>query len=323
MRIVVLDDVTLNPGDNGWGDFSGLGELVVYERTPPEQVLERAADADILVINKVRLSAALINALPRLRCICVVATGYDVVDTAAAAARGIPVCNVRAYGVESVAQQVMALLLELCRRVGEHDASIRRGDWGACPDFCYWLSPQVELAGLTMGIAGYGSIGRRVGELAHAFGMKVIAHSRSRSEPPAYAPFAFVSREELFREADVISLHCPLFPETREMVNRGTLALMKPGSLIINTARGGLVNENDVAEALRSGRLGGFGADVLSKEPAAPDNPLLHTPNTVLTPHIAWASLAARRTITRVTIANIRAFLAGKPQNVVNGVGES
>lgn len=318
MHIVVLDGQVLNPGDNPWTPLEACGSLTVYERTPPEQVVERAAHAQIVVTNKTRLTEDILGALPELRYIGVVATGYDVVDIAAAGRRGIPVCNVVAYGVNAVAQHVMALLLELCRRTSLHDASVRAGEWSRAVDWCYWKTPQRELTGLTMGIMGFGHIGRRVGELAHAFGMSVLAHSRSAGTPPDYAPFRFADQETLFAEADVLTLHCPLTDSTRGLVSRERLAAMKPGALLINTARGPLLDEAAVAEALRGGRLGGFGADVLSTEPPAPDNHLLGTPNTLITPHISWATVKARRNITRLAAENIRAWQEGRPRNVVN-----
>ena len=308
----------LNPGDNPWTPLETCGALTVYERTPPELVAKRAAHAQIVVTNKTRLTADILAALPELRYIGVVATGYDVVDVAAAGRRGIPVCNVVAYGVDAVAQHVMALLLELCRRTSLHDASVRAGEWSRAVDWCYWKSPQRELTGLNMGIMGFGNIGRRVGELAHAFGMSVLAHSHSAGMQPDYAPFRFVDRDTLFAEADVLTLHCPLTDATRGLVSRERLATMKPGALLINTARGPLLDEAAVAEALHSGHLGGFGADVLSTEPPEPNNPLLGTPNTLITPHISWATVKARRNITRLAAENIRAWQEGQPRNVVN-----
>lgn len=318
MHIVVLDGQVLNPGDNPWTPLETCGALTVYERTPPELVAKRAAHAQIVVTNKTRLTADILAALPELRYIGVVATGYDVVDVAAAGRRGIPVCNVVAYGVDAVAQHVMALLLELCRRTSLHDASVRAGEWSRAVDWCYWKSPQRELTGLNMGIMGFGNIGRRVGELAHAFGMSVLAHSHSAGMQPDYAPFRFVDRDTLFAEADVLTLHCPLTDATRGLVSRERLATMKPGALLINTARGPLLDEAAVAEALHSGHLGGFGADVLSTEPPEPNNPLLGTPNTLITPHISWATVKARRNITRLAAENIRAWQEGQPRNVVN-----
>ncbi len=318
MKIVILDGHTLNPGDISWDEIASFGELTAWERTPDNAILERSKGAQVLITNKTPLRAATLAALPDLRCICVLATGYDVVDVAAAKERGIPVCNTPAYGVDSVAQHVFALILELCRNVGKHDESIRRGDWLNCEDFCYWIKPQMELTGKTLGIVGFGNIGRKVGELGHAFGMEVLANQRHRNNPPAYVPFAFADLDELFARSDVVSLHCPLTDETRAMVNAERLKSMKPGALLINAGRGPLLDEAAVAEALREGRLGGLGADVLSVEPPAADNPLLGTPNTFLTPHIAWAGLNARRNIIRITAGNLRGFVGGRPQNVVN-----
>lgn len=318
MKIVVLDGYTLNPGDNPWEPLSQLGECTVYDRTPPEQVIERAAQAECLFVNKTKLTAEIVNRLPRLRFIGVLATGVDVVDVQAAARRGIPVCNAPAYGADAVAQHVFALLLELCRHVGEHDASIRAGEWSASPDYCYWKTPQIDLKGKTLGLVGFGDIGRRVGEIGHAFGMSVLAHVRSRQTAPAYTPFAFVDWDSLLTASDVLSLHVPLTLSTRGLINRETLERMRDGALLINTARGPLVDEAAVAEALHSGRLGGAGFDVACAEPIAPESPLLHAPNCILTPHIAWATLTARQRLMQICADNLKAFLAGKPVNVVN-----
>lgn len=316
MNIVVLDGRVLNPGDNPWTALEACGELVVYDKTAPAELPVRAADAEILITNKTRITAEVLALLPRLRFIAVLATGYDVVDSAAAGRRGIPVCNVRAYGVDAVAQHVMALLLELCRQVGAHDASVRAGEWSRSPEWCYWKSPQRELTGSVMGIVGFGNIGRRVAALAQAFGMRVLVCRHGDMSLPAGVDA--VDMDRLFREADVISLHCPLTAQTRGMVDAARLASMKRGALLINTARGLLLDEAAVAQALYSGQLGGLGADVLSTEPPAQDNPLLHTPRTFITPHISWATDAARRNIIRMTAENIRAWQRGKPINVVN-----
>lgn len=318
MRIVILDGHTVNPGDISWDGIAEFGELVVYDRTPEDLILERARGAEALITNKTPLRAAVLEKLPDLRCICVLATGYDVVDIAAAGARGIPVCNTPAYGVDAVAQHAFALLLELCRSVTGHSASVREGCWRDSRDFCYWIKPQVELTGMTLGIVGFGNIGRRMGELGHAFGMEVLACQRRADNPPAYAPFAFAGLDEVFSRSDVVSLHCPLNDETRGMVHRERLARMKKGAFLLNVARGPLLDEAAVAEALHAGSLGGLGVDVLSVEPPTPDNPLLKSPNTLITPHIAWATPRARRTIVGITAANLRAFAAGRPQNVVN-----
>ena len=270
MKIVVLDGYTLNPGDNPWDPLAALGDLTVYDRTNPEDVLERSRGAEILITNKTRLNADTLAALPDLRCIGVIATGYDVVDIAAAGKRGIPVMNVVNYGTEAVAQHAFALLLELCRRTALHDAGIRSGRWAAGPDWCFWDTPQVELSGKVMGILGFGTIGRRVAELAHAFGMKVIAASArksaaelSASSAPVSFPVEFVEMDELFRASDVLSLHCPLTDQTRAIVNAANIASMKDGAILLNLARGPLLDEAAVAEALASGKLGGLGADVV------------------------------------------------------------
>lgn len=318
LNIVVLDGYVLNPGDNPWTPLEELGQLTVYDRTPPELTVQRACDADVLFTNKTKLPADIIAALPRLQYIGTLATGYDVVDIAAAAQRGIPVCNVVAYGVDAVAQHVMALLLELCRDIGGHADSVRDGQWAVAEDWCYWRQPLRDLADMTLGIVGFGNIGRRVGELGHAFGMPVLAYNRSSVQAPDYTPFSFVDMDTLFATADVISLHCPLTDASRGMVNAARLASMKPGALLINTARGPLLDEAAVAEALHSGRLGGLGADVLSQEPPAGDNPLLQAPHTRITPHVSWATLRARRNILRLAAENLRAWESGAPRNVVN-----
>ena len=318
MNIVVLDGYTLNPGDVPWAPLEALGTLTVHERTKPEDVVTRAKDADIVFVNKCPVSREAIQQLPRLKAIGVLATGYDIVDVKAAGERGIPVFNAAAYGVDSVAQHALALLLELCRHTALHDASVRRGEWANSADWCYWHTPQIELAGLTMGLIGFGNNGRRVGELAHAFGMRVIAYTEPASNPPDWQPFAFVDLDTLFKEADVISLHCPLTDQTRHIINAANIARMKPGVMIINTARGPLLNEEDVAQALKAGKLGGLGTDVLTVEPPQADSPLLGAPNTLITPHIAWASRKARENIMQIAADNVRAFLAGKAQSVVN-----
>ncbi len=325
MKIVVLDGYTLNPGDNPWTSLEALGDVTVYDRTPSEAILERSRGAEVLITNKTRLNAETLAALPDLRCIGVVATGYDVVDVAEAGKRGIPVMNVVNYGTEAVAQHAFALLLELCRRTALHDAGIRAGRWAAGPDWCFWDTPQVELTGKVMGILGFGPLGHRVGELAHAFGMKVMAASPRKSAAeaaasaaPASYPVDFVERDELFRASDVLSLHCPLTDQTRGIINASTLAMMKDGAILLNLARGPLLDEAAVAAALASGKLGGLGADVASVEPIKADNPLLQSPNTLLTPHIAWATLAARRNIIRIMAENIAGWMKGEPKSVVN-----
>jgi glycerate dehydrogenase len=318
MRIVVLDGHTLNPGDNPWDDLARLGELTVHDRTPPAQVVERAAGAEIVLTNKTVLDAAALAQLPALRFVAVLATGYNVVDVAAARARGVPVSNVPVYGSVDVAQHTLALLLELCHRVGDHSRAVREGAWSRAPDFSFWLTPPRTLEGQTMGIVGYGRIGRQVAQLARALGMRVLASSRLERPSGGEPPDGWRTIPDLFAEADVVSLHCPLTEDNAGFVNAALLARMRPGALLINAARGGLIDEPALAAALAEGRLAGAALDVLSREPPPLDHPLLQAPNCVITPHIAWASLAARRRLMAATVANVRAFLAGKPVNVVN-----
>lgn len=319
MKIVVLDGYTLNPGDNPWDELARLGELTVYDRTPEDRVVERAGDAEIVLTNKTRITAAALEHLPRLRFIGVLATGYNVVDVEAARRREIPVCNVPEYGTDSVAQHALALLLELCQRVGEHDRAVKAGEWTHSPDFCFWKAPPVELEGLTLGIVGFGRIGQRVGELAHAFGMAVLATGGTRRLVPAYRPFAWVALPELFERADAVTLHCPLTNETERFVDRALLRRMKPSAYLLNAARGQLIDEAALAAALQAGEIAGAAVDVVSLEPIGADNPLLTAPNCIITPHMAWGSLAARRRLMAETVRNVRAFLAGKAVNVVNG----
>ena len=320
MQITVLDGYTLNPGDNPWTGVSALGDLTVFDWTGAAEILPRAAAADVLLTNKTPLTAQTIAALPRLKFISVLATGYNVVDVAAARARGVPVSNVPEYGTDSVAQFVFALALAGCHRVEYHDQLVREGEGRKRGDFCFWNTPLVELAGKQMGIVGFGRIGRRVGQLANAFGMGVLACNVSPRAAPAYRPFAWKTLEEVFSEADFVSLHCPQTAENVGMVNRGLLARMKPTARLINTARGGLVNEHDLADALNAGVVAGAALDVVGAEPIAADNPLLTARNCLLTPHIAWATIEARRRLMKVTAENVRAFLQGNPINVVNFV---
>jgi len=318
MRIVVLDGYMLNPGDNPWDELAELGELTVYDRTPAELILPRAGDADVVLVNKVPLTAGTLAQLPRLRFVSVLATGYNMVDVAAARQRGVVVSNVPEYGTDSVAQHVFALLLELCHRVGAHDGAVIAGEWVDAPDFCFWKTPPIELAGLTIGIVGFGRIGRRVGEIAHAFGMAVMAADCSAGAEPGYQPFTWADIPTVFATADVVSLHCPLTDTNAHFVDRQLLSHMKASAILINTARGQLVDERALADALTAGQLAGAGLDVVEVEPMRPDNPLLHARNRIITPHMAWASLAARRRLTAATVANVKAFRSGHPMNVVN-----
>ncbi len=316
MQIVVLDGHTLNPGDLAWDALKALGPCEIHNRTGPTQVVERARGAEIVLTNKTILTGAAIRQLPQLRYIGVLATGYNVVDVEAARQRGICVTNVPAYGTPSVAQMVFAHLLHFTQHVGEHSQSVHNSDWSRSPDFCYWNYPLVELAGLTMGIVGLGRIGRQVAKLALALGMKVIYYDVT---PDLAVPEAVVAvdLDTLFRESDVISLHCPLTPDNRGLVNCRRLEMMKPTAFLINTSRGPLIDEPALAEALNRERIAGAGLDVLCEEPPRRDNPLLQAKNCTITPHIAWATKAARQRLMDVAVANIRAFLEGTPQNVV------
>ncbi|GAA3402863.1 D-2-hydroxyacid dehydrogenase [Paenibacillus hodogayensis] len=320
MNIVVLDGYTLNPGDLSWRSLEELGNLTVYDRTPAELVADRARDADIVLTNKTPLRSDVLERLPKLRYIGVLATGYDVVDTAAAAARGIAVTNVPAYSSASVAQLVFSLLLELCHRVGLHDEAVRSGGWASCPDFSFWRTPLVELSGKTLGVVGIGGIGEQVAAIGQAFGMHVIATNRS-GKAPATPGVVLVPLERLFEEADVITLHCPLTADTEGLINAERLSRMKRTSLLINTGRGKLVREADLAAALNDGVIAGAGLDVLSAEPPQADNPLLTARNCVITPHIGWATREARGRLMETAAGNVAAFCAGTPVHVVNGVG--
>lgn len=313
MKIVVLDGYTNNPGDISWGPVEAVGSLTVHERTPPDEIVPRAADADVVLTNKAVVGRAEIEALPDLKYIGVLATGYNCVDTVAARERGIPVCNVPEYSTPNVVQATFALLLELTNHVGHHDRTVHAGRWSACPDFCYWDGDLVELAGLTLGIVGYGRIGQGVAAVGRAFGMKILAHRRNPGSDPEC-----VDLETLLRESDVVSLHCPLTPDTRQLIDQRRIGLMKPTAFLLNTARGALVNEADLAAALDAGRLAGAGLDVLTVEPPPASNPLLKAKNCVITPHIAWATRNARRRLIEITAANLRAFAAGTPRNIVN-----
>jgi glycerate dehydrogenase len=317
MKIVVLDGYTLNPGDLSWDGLRTLGECVVYDRTPDFRVVERLAGADAALTNKTRLSRQQLEQLPELKYIGVLATGYNVVDIACAGEKGITVTNVPAYSTNSVAQHVFAHLLELCQQVGLHSLDVKSGGWAGCEDFCYRKTPLTELSGLTFGVVGLGAIGQAVASIARAFGMKVIAYIPRPKILPKET--RLVDLDTLFRESDVISLHCPLNPDTERLVNAKRLGMMKPNAFLINTGRGGLVDEAALAEALNGGKIAGAGVDVLSTEPPREDNPLLAAKNIFITPHLAWASRAARSRLMDVAVSNIKAFLAEKPQNVIGG----
>jgi glycerate dehydrogenase len=318
MKIVVLDGNRLNPGDNPWDEVQAYGELHVYEWSDPDEVAERARDADILLTNKSLVLRDTLKELPRLKYISVLATGYNSVDVLAARERGIPVSNVPVYGTDTVAQYVFALLLELCHHVGEHGRAVSEGEWERSGTWSLFKRSLVELASKTMAVVGFGRIGRRVGELAHAFGMSVLAVDIREDDPPGYEPFAFVALEEAFRRADVVSLNCTLTADTEGMVDRRLLASMKPSAFLVNASRGGLVREAELAAALNEGVIAGAALDVVSTEPIRADNPLLEARSCSITPHIAWASLEARRRLMKTTAENVGAFLRGRPQNVVN-----
>ena len=317
MQIVVLDGFTLNPGDLSWEGLSASGICTIHDRTAPEEILRRSRDADALLTNKTVLSRDTIAALPRLRYVGVLATGYNIVDVDAARERGIPVTNIPAYGTMSVAQVVFAHLFNLTHRMGHHTAAVREGAWTACKDFSFADAPLVEVSGLTMGIIGLGRIGTAVAHAAAAFGMHVLAHDPSHAGdlPPG---IRMASLEELFALSDVLTLHCPLTPSTRGVVNRERLAMMKPTSYLINTSRGLLVDEEALAETLEAGAIAGAGLDVLSVEPPPADNPLLRARNCYITPHIAWASTAARKRLMAEVAENLAAFVRGERRNVVN-----
>jgi glycerate dehydrogenase len=318
MNIVATDGYTLNPGDNPWDEVSAIGELTVFERTAPDKVVERCRDSDIAIINKTPLDADTLSKLPRLKFITMAATGYDCIDIEAAGKRGIPVSNIPIYGTDTVAQYVFSALLHLAHNISEHAAAVQKGAWSTSKDWCFWNRPLVELRGRSIGIVGFGRIGRRVGEIASAFGMHVMAHDPDPGEHPAYKAFAWCSLEALFAKADFVTLHSPLTSDNREFVNGALLSTMKPSAFFINAARGGLVNETDMAAALSSGKLAGAVVDVVSHEPIHPDNPLLGAPNLYITPHIAWATLAARKRLMVGIVNNIDAFLSGHAVNVVN-----
>ncbi len=318
MKIVILDGQALNPGDLSWEKATRLGETVIYDQTVTEaETIARIGDAQIVITNKTVITEAILDACPNIKLICISATGYNNVDGTAARKRNIPVCNVPGYGTTSVAQFTIALLLELCHRIGYHSDLVHEGEWEKCPNFCFWRTPQTELTGKTFGIIGYGSIGRAVAPIAAALGMNVIAHSRTRREDPAGIT-EMVDLDTLLRRSDVISLHCPLFPETEGIICAETIAKMKDGVMILNTARGPLIDENALADALRSGKVKGAAVDVVSREPILGSNPLLTAPNCIITPHMAWTQTEARQRVVDITADNICGFLKGQCRNVVN-----
>lgn len=318
VHIVVTDGFTLNPGDNPWADLEKLGAVTVYERTSSEELLPRCRDAEVLIVNKTPVRREPLLQLPRLKFISVSATGFDCVDIEAAGRCGVPVSNVPVYGTDSVAQYVFSAILHVWHNIAVHDAAVKNGAWGRQPDWSFWKTPLVELRGKRLGIVGFGRIGRRVGELAHAFGMEVMACDTLRRSEPAYSPFRWAGLEELFTASDVVSVHCPLTAENRGFINRRLIGRMQPTTLLINASRGQLVHEQDLAEALNLGIIAGAVLDVVAEEPIRPENPLLAARNVLITPHLAWATREARQRLMATTVENVRAFLEGRPQNVVN-----
>jgi len=316
MKIVILDGYTLNPGDLSWSAFEALGEVELYDRTPPEETINRIGNAEIVVTNKTHIDAEVLAACPQICYIGVLATGYNVVDVAAANSRGITVTNIPTYGTDAVGQFTVALLLEICHSAGQHSEAVHSGKWQNSTDFCFWDSPLIELAGKTVGIIGFGRIGQVTGKIARAMGMNVLAHDEFESD--AGREIAdYVSLDELYSRADVISLHCPLFPETQGMINNESIAKMKTGVIILNTSRGPLIDEQALADALDSGKVYAAGLDVLSTEPPKSDNPLLSAKNCIITPHIAWASKESRARLMTIAAENLAVFVSGNSQNVV------
>ena len=318
MKIVILDGKGINPGDLSWDCLQTCGDLTVYDKTPTDALtVERLQGADIAITNKTPIHGAILDACPSVKLICVLATGYNVIDCDAAAQRNVPVCNVPDYGTSAVAQFTFALLLEVCHQIGHHDRVVHQGKWTECPSFCFWDTPQMELAGKTLGIIGFGRIGQAVAKIASALGMNVLAHSRTE-KPGFEALCRFVSLEELLRSSDIVTIHCPLTPQTQELINRDTISFMKDGAILLNTSRGAVLDEAAVAEALITGKLKAAAVDVACIEPIPADSPLLHAPNCIITPHMAWAPRESRQRIMDCTQRSIQAFLEGNPLNSVN-----
>ena len=317
-KIVVLDGYTLNPGDISWDALKPLGEVTIYDRSKPEEVVERIGDADVILTNKTLITEAVLEACPSVRYVGCLSTGYNVVDLKAADARGIVVTNIPAYGTEAVAQHTMALLLEIASRVGMHADAVREGQWTNCQDFCFWNAPLFELNQKTLGIIGYGAIGQAVARKAEAFGMEVLAYSPSLTKDVETEHCHVATLDEIYAKSDVIALHCPLTANNAQMINKEAINKMKDGVVLINTSRGGLIHEADLSEALNCGKVAAAGLDVVSTEPVYADNPLLHAKNVWITPHIAWAPREARQRLMGMAIENVAAFLAGTPTNQVH-----
>ncbi|MEA4938963.1 MAG: D-2-hydroxyacid dehydrogenase [Christensenella sp.] len=317
MKIVVLDGYALNPGDLSWEGLSPLGEATVYDRTPADEIVSRIGDAEAIFTNKTPITRETLAACPGLRYIGVLATGYNVVDIVAAKERGIPVCNIPTYGTAAVGQFAIAMLLEICHHVAHHSDAVHEGRWSRNIDFCFWDYPLIELEGKTMGVLGFGRIGQRTGEIAKALGMRVLAYDTQQNDAGRTIG-SYVDLDMLFRESDVISLHCPLFPETKGIINAGTIAKMKDGVILLNNSRGPLIVEQDLADALNSGKVYAAGLDVVSEEPISPENPLLSAKNCLITPHISWAPKESRKRLLDTAVDNLARWQAGAPVNVVN-----
>lgn len=318
MKIVVLDGYTENPGDLSWDGFAAMGDLTVYDRTAESEIAVRIGDADAVIVNKVPVSRKVMESCPNIKYIGVLATGYNVVDVTAAKEKGIAVTNIPTYGTAAVGQFAMALLLEICHHVGHHDVAVKGGRWQSSPDWCFWDYPLIELDGKIMGIIGYGRIGQTTGKLAQALGMRVVAYDAYRNPDLESETCRYGELDEVFAEADVIALHCPLFAETEGIINRQSIAKMKDGVIILNNSRGPLIVEEDLADALESGKVYAAGLDVVSTEPIRPDNPLLRAKNCIITPHISWAPKESRKRLMDIAVENLQAFVNGKPRNVVN-----
>ena len=317
MKIVILDGYTENPGDLSWDELKKLGDVAVYDRTPPEKIIERIGDAEAVVLNKAPVTKETIAACKNIKYIGVLATGYNIVDCGAAKARGIAVTNIPTYGTDAVGQFAIALLLEICHHAGHHDRAVKEGRWEQNPDWCFWDYPLIELAGKTLGIIGFGRIGQTTGRIAKAMNMNVIAHD-SQPTDSGKAIADYVSLDDLFARSDIIALHCPLFSSTQGIINKNTIVKMKDGVIILNNSRGPLVVEQDLADALNSGKVYAAGLDVVSIEPIQGDNPLLKARNCIITPHISWAPRESRQRLMDIAVNNLRAFIDGKPVNVVN-----
>jgi glycerate dehydrogenase len=317
IKIVVLDGFTLNPGDLSWDALAALGEVTVYDRTPKEEILSRIGNADAILTNKTPLTKETLAGCPSIKYIGVLATGYNVVDTIAAQERGIPVCNIPTYGTAAVGQFAIAMLLEICHHVAHHSDAVHAGRWSNSIDFCFWDYPLIELEGKTMGIIGFGRIGQRTGEIAKALGMRVLACDAQQNDV-GRAIGSYVDLDNLLQESDVISLHCPLLPETKGMINTASIAKMKSGVILLNNSRGPLIVEQDLADALNSGKVFAAGVDVVSEEPIRADNPLLSAKNCIITPHISWAPKESRQRLMDTAVQNLSAWMNGSAQNVVN-----